>query len=1186
MKKKFFTLFYIFFFLSANVSLYLPAFASTSFYSGSFPASSPQSAQGRIQDLLNRITLLEGKVNSAMAMEGIDVSLLGQIKDLLAQVKSFLEKIRQDAALRKILENNPPLWSLAEHLETLVSDTTSFVGASETFAGKMNSFSQGLEGFIQKFSADVQSLVQEIKVVINMTGDNIDITVIVEASSKAAQVFDEIKNKLGPLASSAQIMAQKGSRIVNQDLPAVLGDLSSLIQNLSRLRNFEAALNVPAFKGENLKKALDEKIAKIQQDLAPLGSPQALVVYGQTAFQLSRCSLAGNQCWREHSQEIRDYLDDTTRPFFENTVMPAVNQAKNDLLNVEPLINAGLQDIKEWVSAMSLSLKIGSLEISIKPTGGDKYSFKTTAVINDSDICQWIIQDLTSGDIIYQTDKCSFEWEYKMSAQRALINKALAASSVGAQFALIATDKEAPFSVSELRNLSGDAVSPPTDGSDGDKDSDGDGIKDADDACPGDFCSSSDPNCCNGCQAAVCPQDQVSTCPASGQPYCSSGNSSPSPSPGAGDYISNLKNLASQFEALELKSAEIKIKLLALADPDNKPYDAPANWDDLVNKYKPFHQILAQKFPPSLELLKNFAATVGLIIGVEGTNSIAGNIEAVVRVSEKKEASGDYLGKLAAVFQKGIGIDKIKEEIANTTDSAKLKDLNKKLDAANKAFMQLWVSFLKNLGDTGEFYSVLSNFGGKFVCDAGGLCARINAVKHQLFTDFAAPPQQVQDLKNIAARLIKIREDTAALAKLQGIGKKAFNQDLDNIFNALTLNLFKDYVKNQPYLDALATLNDLDKILGRVYQALRALISQLDGYLYYADLHPAYQITSQSGGRYNYHFDAKTGHPAWCRWELQTAPQHGIQSDKCSFDAPLDGDAQISGWVAGVGSLNLGNLSFAAGDQDAGGNPSGLQDTDGDGVIDSLDQCPDTPSGVTVGSDGCPTGANICTNEGDICTAADGSSGICQKGISGSLYCASQNASACKLLGQSCQSSTDCCSGLLCGSDNTCQNPPACTNEGQRCGDTVFVCQNGTCKLKSCSGPSDCPGGLNCNQDTGVCGISGTDDHSTGGGLYECEDVCKDTPQGTVCMPNPLCQNDIIKLINYIARWLMYFSIPITLIIVIISGYMYMTAGGNPDKVKKASRTLIYALIGLSLILLSSGIIVAIRQFLGGSPKS
>jgi OOP family OmpA-OmpF porin len=40
---------------------------------------------------------------------------------------------------------------------------------------------------------------------------------------------------------------------------------------------------------------------------------------------------------------------------------------------------------------------------------------------------------------------------------------------------------------------------------------------------------------------------------------------------------------------------------------------------------------------------------------------------------------------------------------------------------------------------------------------------------------------------------------------------------------------------------------------------------------------------------------------------------------------------------------------------DAAGCPT---DADGDGVFDGLDQCPDTPAGATVGADGCPTDAD------------------------------------------------------------------------------------------------------------------------------------------------------------------------------------------------------------------------------------
>ena len=50
---------------------------------------------------------------------------------------------------------------------------------------------------------------------------------------------------------------------------------------------------------------------------------------------------------------------------------------------------------------------------------------------------------------------------------------------------------------------------------------------------------------------------------------------------------------------------------------------------------------------------------------------------------------------------------------------------------------------------------------------------------------------------------------------------------------------------------------------------------------------------------------------------------------------------------------------------DATGCPAAPTDTDGDGVVDALDQCPNTPAGVVVGPNGCPPEAPVVAGNPD-----------------------------------------------------------------------------------------------------------------------------------------------------------------------------------------------------------------------------
>ena len=77
--------------------------------------------------------------------------------------------------------------------------------------------------------------------------------------------------------------------------------------------------------------------------------------------------------------------------------------------------------------------------------------------------------------------------------------------------------------------------------------------------------------------------------------------------------------------------------------------------------------------------------------------------------------------------------------------------------------------------------------------------------------------------------------------------------------------------------------------------------------------------------------------------------------------------------------------------------------------------------------------------------------------------------------------------------------------------------------------------------------------------------------------------NDSIVLINVIIRLAFGLAAIIALIYLIYSGYLYMTALGNPDSIAKAKTKLLYTVMGLILIILAYLIVAFILNALGPS---
>ena len=71
---------------------------------------------------------------------------------------------------------------------------------------------------------------------------------------------------------------------------------------------------------------------------------------------------------------------------------------------------------------------------------------------------------------------------------------------------------------------------------------------------------------------------------------------------------------------------------------------------------------------------------------------------------------------------------------------------------------------------------------------------------------------------------------------------------------------------------------------------------------------------------------------------------------------------------------------------------------------------------------------------------------------------------------------------------------------------------------------------------------------------------------------------DIVEKVRSLFFYLAVILVPLMLI---VAGYLFMTAGGNPQQVAQARKIVNWTLIGLFIILLSQGIIVIIKQAFG-----
>jgi Type IV secretion system pilin len=89
-------------------------------------------------------------------------------------------------------------------------------------------------------------------------------------------------------------------------------------------------------------------------------------------------------------------------------------------------------------------------------------------------------------------------------------------------------------------------------------------------------------------------------------------------------------------------------------------------------------------------------------------------------------------------------------------------------------------------------------------------------------------------------------------------------------------------------------------------------------------------------------------------------------------------------------------------------------------------------------------------------------------------------------------------------------------------------------------------------------------------------------PTISVELKNPLKVTSITELLEALLGVVMVLATPVIVFFIIYAGFLYVTAQGNAEQVKQATRSLTYAIIG-GVIILGSFAIATIVKNLAGS---
>jgi hypothetical protein len=96
-------------------------------------------------------------------------------------------------------------------------------------------------------------------------------------------------------------------------------------------------------------------------------------------------------------------------------------------------------------------------------------------------------------------------------------------------------------------------------------------------------------------------------------------------------------------------------------------------------------------------------------------------------------------------------------------------------------------------------------------------------------------------------------------------------------------------------------------------------------------------------------------------------------------------------------------------------------------------------------------------------------------------------------------------------------------------------------------------------------------------------------PEPPITAPSQIA--NINQLLNSasvcaIINWVFWLIIILSILFTLVAGFRYLTAGGDPEKVKRAGSTLLYVVVAIVVALIAKGFPLLISSFIGGGLNS
>lgn len=83
-----------------------------------------------------------------------------------------------------------------------------------------------------------------------------------------------------------------------------------------------------------------------------------------------------------------------------------------------------------------------------------------------------------------------------------------------------------------------------------------------------------------------------------------------------------------------------------------------------------------------------------------------------------------------------------------------------------------------------------------------------------------------------------------------------------------------------------------------------------------------------------------------------------------------------------------------------------------------------------------------------------------------------------------------------------------------------------------------------------------------------------------VQIDNPLGVKDFDQLINALVNFIFWVGVALAPVMIIISGFIFVTAQGKPENITKAKNWLTWTIVGLTIAILAKGLVAVLQSVL------